>query len=60
MELIGGQMQTRLDQRVIKHTVFFATGHKREAGQIREHGPRAILAIEPQQRSEGSSWYAVR
>ena len=47
LELIGGQVQTRLKQRMIEHTVFFATGHKGEANEIGEHGPAAILSIKP-------------
>ena len=47
LELIGGQVQTRLKQRMIEHTVFFATGHKGEASEIGEHGPGAILSIKP-------------
>ena len=42
-------MQTHLDKRVIEHTVLFATGYKREAGQIAKDGPGAILPIEPEQ-----------
>ena len=49
LELIGGQVQTRLDERMIEHGVLFAAGHKGEASQIGEHGPGAILSIEPQQ-----------
>jgi hypothetical protein len=40
-------VQTRLKQRMIEHTVFFATGHKGEANEIGEHGPAAILSIKP-------------
>lgn len=47
--LIGEQVQTRLDQRMIEQAVFFATGHKREAGHIGKHSSRAILPIEPEQ-----------
>jgi hypothetical protein len=49
LELIWGQMQTRLDKRMIEHRVVFATGHKGEASQVRKHGPGAILSIEPEQ-----------
>src|SRR6266566_9597598 len=49
LELIGGQMQTRLDQRVIEHRVLFAASHEGEAREIGEHGPRAILPVEPKQ-----------
>ena len=47
LELIGGQVQTRLDERVIEHRVVFAACHKCEASEIGEHSPRAILAVEP-------------
>jgi len=40
-------MQTGLDERVIEYRVVFATCHKAEARQIREHRPSAILAVEP-------------
>jgi hypothetical protein len=49
LELIRGQMQTHLDERMIKHGVLFAAGHKGEASQIGEHSPGAILTVEPQQ-----------
>ena len=49
LELVGRQVQTCLDQRMIKHAVFFATSHKREACHIREYSPRAILPVEPEQ-----------
>ncbi len=49
LNLIGGQVQTRLDQRMIEQAVFFATGHKREADYIGKHSSRAILPIEPKQ-----------
>jgi len=42
-------MQTRLDQRVIEHRVLFAASHEGEAREIGEHGPRAILPVEPKQ-----------
>src|SRR6266700_94216 len=45
--LIGGQMQTRLDKRMIEHRVLFASCHESETREIGEHGPRTILAIEP-------------
>ncbi len=58
LELIGGQVQTRLDERMIKHGVLFATGHKGEASQVGQHGPGAILSIEPE---EGEPlWELVR
>ncbi len=51
LELIRRQVETRLDERMIKHAVLFATGHKREASHIGEHRPIPILPIEPQQRA---------
>jgi len=47
--LIWGEVQTRLNERMIKHAVLFATGHESEASQINEYGPSPILAVEPQQ-----------
>ena len=49
LDLIGGQMQTCLNERVIEHRVLFAAGDKREARQICEHGSGAILTIEPEE-----------
>jgi hypothetical protein len=49
LELIGWQVQTRLDERVIKHAVLFAPCHKGEASQVSEHGPGAILSVKPEQ-----------
>ena len=34
---------------MIKHRVLFAAGHIGEASQVGEHGPRAILTVEPEQ-----------
>jgi hypothetical protein len=42
-------VQTRLDQRMIEGAVLFATGHKREACQIREHRSGPILAVKPEE-----------
>ena len=42
-------MQTRLNERMIEHGVVFAAGHKGETSHVGEHGPGAILSIEPQQ-----------
>ena len=50
LELIGREVQTRLNEWVIEHGVVFATGHEREASEIGEHGSSSILAVEPQQR----------
>ena len=44
-------MQPCLNERVIKHRVLFASGHKGEASQICQDSPGAILAIEPEQGS---------
>ncbi len=49
LELVGRQVQTCLNERVIEHGVLFATGHKGEARKIRKHGPSAVLSIEPEQ-----------
>jgi hypothetical protein len=43
-------VQTCLNQRVIKHTVFFAAGHKGEASEIGEHRSGAVLPIKAQKR----------
>ena len=51
LELIGGQVQPRLNQRMIKHAIFFAPGHKREASEVGEHRAQAILPIKPQKRA---------
>ena len=51
LELIGRQMQTGLDQRVIEQAIVFAAGHKRKTGEIGEDRSIAILSIEPQQRA---------
>ena len=50
LELVGGQVQTRLDERVIERCVLFASCHEGEASEIGEHGSCAILSVEPQQR----------
>jgi hypothetical protein len=49
LELIGWEVQTRLDPWMIESGVLFATGHKSETGQIGEHGPGAILSIEAEE-----------
>ena len=46
---IGGQVQARLDERMIEHGVVFAAHHKRESCQIGDDGSRAILPIQPEQ-----------
>jgi hypothetical protein len=51
LDLIWRQVQTCLNERVIKHRVLFASGHKGEASQICQDSPGAILAIEPEQGS---------
>ena len=51
VELIGRQVQTRLNEWVIEHLVLFTAGDKREACQIREDGSSAILAKDMQQRA---------
>jgi hypothetical protein len=47
--LIRRKLQARLDEGMIEDAVLFTPRHKREANQIREDGPCAILPIEPQQ-----------
>src|SRR5712692_1055566 len=49
LKLIGWQVQTRLNERMVEHTVVFAAGHKREACHIGEHRPRPILTVESEQ-----------
>ena len=49
LDLIGRQMQTCLNQRVIQHAVFFASGDKGEASQVYKHGSQAIVAVEAEQ-----------
>ncbi len=49
LELIRGQVQTRLDKRMIEYRVLLASGHESEASEIGEHSPRAILSVEPEQ-----------
>jgi hypothetical protein len=43
--LIGGQVQARLDERLVKHLIVFATHHIAEACQIGKDGSGAILPI---------------
>src|SRR5260221_4539273 len=58
LELIGRQVQTRLNKRMIEHGVFFAASHEGKTGQIAEHRPGAILAVEPEQAA--CLWELVR
>jgi hypothetical protein len=51
LELIWGQMQTHLDQRMIKGGVLLASGHERETSQISEYGSGPVLSIESQERA---------
>jgi hypothetical protein len=46
---IGRQVQAGLDLGLIQHSVLFAAHHKREASQVGEHRPGAILPIQSQQ-----------
>src|SRR6266566_1302668 len=48
--LIWGEVQARLDERMIEDAVLFAASHKRETSEIGEHGSRAILPVESEQR----------
>src|SRR5712691_5059270 len=47
--LIWGEVQTRLNERMIDYRVIFATSHEGEASQVRQRSSRAILSIEPEQ-----------
>jgi hypothetical protein len=58
LELVWREMETRLNEGMIKHRVLFAAGHKGEARQVGEHSPSAILSIEPEQGA--FSWELVR
>lgn len=49
LDLIGRQMQTSLDEGMIKDGVVFASCHIGKANQVGEYSSRAILAVEPQQ-----------
>jgi hypothetical protein len=51
LELIGWEVQTCLNEWVIEDRVLLATGHKGEARHLGECSPRALLAVEPEQRS---------
>ena len=51
LELIWGQMQSRLDQRMIKDGILFASDHERETSQISEHDSGPVLSIESQERA---------
>ena len=48
-QVVGGQMQTGLNQRMIEERVVFASHHEEETSQICNHCPRAILSIKTQQ-----------
>ena|SRR5579884_151450 len=49
LDVIGGKMQTRLDERVIKDRVLSASCYKGEASQVGEDSSSAILSIKPEQ-----------
>src|SRR6266568_7778459 len=49
LDLIRGEVQTRLDERMIEYRVLFAAGHIGEAGQVGENSPGAILSVEAEQ-----------
>lgn len=51
LELIGRQVQTCLNERVIQHAVLVAAHDKGEASQIGEHSSQAILSVKPHQRA---------
>jgi hypothetical protein len=46
-----GRCVSRLDQRMIKHPVVFASGHEREPERLSEDGPGPALPIESQERA---------
>ena len=50
LELIRGEVQTRLDQRMVEHAVVLPSRHKREARYLGECSPRTILPVESEQR----------
>ena len=56
--LIGRQVQTRLNERMIEDRVLFAAGHEGETSQIRKHAPGPILAKDMQQCTR--LWELVR
>ena len=58
LELIRRQVETRLHQRVIQSGVRSASGHKGEARQVGEYGPRSILSVKPEQGTR--RWNLVR
>jgi hypothetical protein len=49
LELIRGQVQTCLDERVVEYRVLLSAGHVGETSQVCQHGPGAILSVESQQ-----------
>src|SRR5437588_6512931 len=51
LELIGRQVQSGRDARMVEQLVVFAAGDKREASHIPEHRSIAILPVEPEQRA---------
>src|SRR5579875_2340352 len=51
LEVIGGKMQTRLDEWMIKDRVLSASCHIGEASQVGEHRSAAILSIKPEQNA---------
>ncbi len=48
LELVGREVQTGLDQRMIEQVIIFAASDKREASSIGEHRSIAIVPIEPE------------
>jgi hypothetical protein len=61
LELIRGQVQLRLNQRMIEQAIVFPTGHKHEPSYIGEHGPVAVLPVEACAAvRSGGRWWAVR
>lgn len=50
LQLIGWQVQARLNQWMMEQVIVFAAGYKRERGHIGKHRPIPVLAIQPEQR----------
>jgi hypothetical protein len=49
LALIWGEMQTRLDERMIKDGVVFSSCYTGKANQVGQHGSSAILTVKPEQ-----------
>src|SRR6266436_4464897 len=51
LNLIGRQVQPRLNEWMVEQVIVLAARHKRKASHIGEHRSIAILPIEPEQRA---------